>query len=358
MIAPGGRATDSGGLWLDGRQHSGSGTLVRFGVALAAVLGRRLRITSARARRRQPGLRAQHVAAVRACAELCGGSAAGVEVGSQELDFEPGGRIRGGRYRFEIGTAGSATMLALAVLPVACCADGPVVATIRGGTFQDFAPSAHHFEHVLLPTLAEMGIAAELELRRPGYPPGAVGELVLRVQPARGALAPLVRCEAGRVAEVRGIALASHLAERRVAERMADACRTALGAAGLQASIRCVEDEAAARPGASLAVWATTSTGARIGADRAGARGRSSEAIGRFVARTLLEDLGTGATTDRHLADQLVVFAALAAGTSRFTVPSVTEHVDSHVWLVGRFGARARCDGRTVEVEGLGVQHG
>jgi RNA 3'-terminal phosphate cyclase (ATP) len=358
LIPPGGRAPDAGGLWLDGSQHSGSGTLVRFGVALAAVLGQRLRITGARAKRRQPGLRAQHVAAVRACAELCGGSAAGAEVGSQVLAFAPGDRIRGGSYRFEIGTAGSATMLALAVLPVACCADGPVAATIRGGTFQDFAPSAHHFAHVLLPTLAEMGIAAELELRRPGYPPGAVGELVLRVRPVRGVLEPLVRCEAGRVEAVEGIALASHLAERRVAARMAEACRTALAAAGLEASIRCIEDEAAARPGASLAVWATTSSGARIGADRAGARGRSSEAIGRFVARTLLEDLGTGAATDRHLADQLVVFAALAAGTSRFTVPSVTEHVESHVWLANRFGARARCDGRSVEVEGLGVRRG
>lgn len=354
MIPPGGRAQDAGRIWLDGSQHSGSGTLVRFGVALAAVLGRPLRITRARARRRQPGLRAQHVAAVRACAELCGGSADGAEVGSQELAFAPGGGIRGGSYRFDIGTAGSATMLALAVLPVACFADGPVVATLRGGTFQDFAPSAHHFAHVLLPTLAKMGVEAELELRRPGYPPAAVGELVLCVRPLRRALAPLVRCEAGRVASVEGIALASHLAERRVAARMADACRTALAAAGLDAAIRCVEDDAAARPGASLAVWATTSSGARLGADRAGARGRSSEAIGRFVARALLEDLGSGAATDRHLADQLVVFAALAAGTSRFTVPSVTEHVESHLWLVGRFGARARCDGRAVEVEGLG----
>jgi len=354
LIAPEEGSIGTSEIWLDGSQHSGSGTLVRFGVALAAVLGRRLRITRARARRRQPGLRAQHVAAVRACAELCGGSARGAEVGSQEIAFAPGARIHGGHYRFEIGTAGSATMLALAVLPVACHADGPVVATIRGGTFQDFAPSAHHLEHVLLPTLAAMGIEALLELRLPGYPPGAVGELLLRVQPAHAALAPLVRCEPGRVEAVEGIALASHLAERRVAARMADACRAALAARGLTARIRCVEDEAALRPGASLAVWATTTAGARLGADRAGARGRSSEAIGRFVARTLLEDLDSGAATDRHLADQVVVFAALAAGTSRFSVPSVTEHIESHVWLVGRFGARARCDGRTVEVEGLG----
>jgi RNA 3'-terminal phosphate cyclase (ATP) len=327
---------------------------VRFGVALAAVLGRPLRITNARARRRQPGLRAQHVAAVRACAELCGGSVRGAEVGSREFSFAPGGRPRGGSYRFEIGTAGSAPMLALAVLPVACRADGPVVATIRGGTFQDFAPSAHHLEHVLLPTLAAMGIEAALELRRPGYPPDAVGELRLHVRPVRGAIAPLVRCDAGRVESVEGIALASHLAERRVAARMADACCAALAAGGLDARIRCVEDETALRPGASLAVWASTTSGARIGADRAGARGRSSEAIGRFVARALIDDLASGAATDRHLADQLVVFAALATGTSRFSVPSATEHVLCHVWLVTRFGARARCDGRGVEVEGLG----
>ena len=342
-------------IQLDGSAHSGSGTLVRFGVSLAALAGEPLHITRARSRRPKPGLRAQHVASLQACAALCGGKVQGAAVGSQEITFTPGPRIRGGTYHFAIGTAGSTTMLALGILPLACFADAPVVATLEGGVFQDFAPSPHHFQQVLLPALAAMGVQAELELLRPGYAPAGLGLLALRVRPLRGALAPLERVTPGRVRHVAGVAFASHLAERRVAARMAESCRSALAQGGLDAGIECVEDQSSAQAGASLAVWAHTEKGHRLGADRAGAPRRSSEWIGREVATALLEDLASGAATDRHLADQLVLFAALARGRSRYSVPRVSEHVESNVWLVGQFGARARCDGRTVEVEGLGL---
>ena len=158
-------------IQIDGSQQSGSGTLVRFGVAFSALCGEPLRLVNARARRPQPGLRAQHVAAVRACAELCGAETEGVEVGSRELVFRPGPRVRGGDYVWEIGTAGSAPMLALGVLAVACLADAKLVARIGGGVFQDFAPSPFHLQHVLAPLLARMGASVSLSLVRPGYVP-------------------------------------------------------------------------------------------------------------------------------------------------------------------------------------------
>ena len=65
----------------------------------------------------------------------------------------------------------------------------------------------------------------------------------------------------------------------------------------------------------------------------AGARGRSAEFIGKATAKNLLEDLDSGATVDRHLADQLIPFAALADGWSTFVVPRMTAHVDTRLWL-------------------------
>jgi RNA 3'-terminal phosphate cyclase (ATP) len=135
---------------------------------------------------------------------------------------------------------------------------------------------------------------------------------------------------------------------------MALTCEAALAAAGLSGRIERVQDASAAQAGASLAVWVETTSGARFGADRSGAPRRSSEAIGRFVARSLLEDLRSGGTVDRHAADQLVVFAALARGTSRFAAAQASTHLASNLWLISRFGAGARRDGRSLEVEGLG----
>jgi RNA 3'-terminal phosphate cyclase (ATP) len=54
---------------IDGAQMSGSGTIVRYAVALAALTGEPVRIVNARQRRREPGLRPQHVTGVRVRAD-------------------------------------------------------------------------------------------------------------------------------------------------------------------------------------------------------------------------------------------------------------------------------------------------
>jgi RNA 3'-terminal phosphate cyclase (ATP) len=347
-------------LDIDGGQHTGSGTIVRYAVALAALLGQPLHLFNARAKRPTPGLRSQHVASVLACAELCGAKTDGVKVGSREFSFAPGVRIKGGDFAWDIGTAGSTTMLALSMLPLACFADRPVTARITGGVFQDFAPSPHHMQHVLLPLLRRMGVAVELQVIRPGYVPRGAGTIELRARPVKHTLNALTLTEQGLVGEVSGIAFSSHLAERRVSERMARICEQYLVHAGLSPTIQRMDDTTAPHAGASLAVWAETSTLCLVGADRAGAVRRSSEAIGRFVAEMLLADLSTGATVDRHLADQLVLFAALADGTSHYRVPFQTAHLDSNLWIVSVFGVQTSFRESQVTIQGLGFhrQHG
>lgn len=340
---------------IDGAQQSGSGTIVRCAVALAALLGRPIRVFNARKRRRSPGLRPQHVTSILACAAMCGATTEGVSTDSTEFTFVPGSRISGGTYEWDIGTAGSTTMLAFSVLPLACFADGPTRARIEGGVFQDYAPSPHHVQHVLAAFLQRMGVTMSLEVTRPGYVPRGAGVIQLTVTPGPRELQPLALTQPGVIREVRGIALASHLAERHVSDRMASVCEELLTAADLSCSIERIDDTTAQHAGASLAIWAESTTGGRMGADRAGALRRSSEAIGTFVARTFLQDLRSGATVDRHVADQLVIFGALAHGTSRYIVPRETEHLASNIWLIGQFGVRGAVERTLVAIDGIGL---
>ena len=316
-----------------------------------------------RARRKNPGLRAQHVAAVRACAQLCQGTLDGAVVGSSEMSFRPGKTIRGGRYQWDIGTAGSAIMLAMAVLPLALFADGPSEWVLRGGLFQDFAPSAFHFQRLLLPLLARMGARVECRIGRPGYVPSGKGEIHLWIPPLQQPLRPLELLETGPLKRVEGIALSSHLKERRVSHRMAEACLDALRGMGIEGEIDCVYDEKdrpafqrpSVQPGAALAVWSHTEWSGCLGADMAGKPGRRAEWIGRQVARHLMADWKTGATVDRHLADQLIPYAALAAGKTRYRIPRLSDHVEARLWLVESFlGASVSCDGQVVEIIGKG----
>mgnify|MGYP003288414321 CR=1 FL=1 len=339
---------------IDGGQRSGSGTIVRYAVAFSALLGQPLRLLNARVKREQPGLRPQHLASVLACAELCEAKTKGLSVGAREFTFIPGARIKGGLFAWDIGTAGSATMLALSILPLACFADAPLTARITGGVFQDFAPSPYHMQHVLAPLLDRMGVHMALRVVRAGYVPRGAGIIELHVTPTQRPLHALTIMQQGRLGRVHGIAFASHLEGRRVSERMARTCEEDLERSGLSATIERVNDTEALHAGASLAVWGESTTGCIVGADRAGALGRSSEAIGRFVAEALRADLARGATVDRHMADQLVLFAALVEGTSRYLVPSQTDHLASNLWLASQFGARADVHEQQVMIEGLG----
>lgn len=342
-------------ITVDGAQKSGSGTIVRHAVALAALLRQPVRVVNARQQRQPPGLRQQHVTSVLACAAISGATTDGVAVGSQNFTFTPGLTLAGGAYDWDIGTAGSTTMLALSILPVACFADGQVRARITGGVVQDFAPSPFHLQHVLAPLLQRMGVEAAVAITRPGYVPSGAGVIEVTVTPSPRGLRALTLTQPGIVTDVQGIALSSRLAERRVSDRMAFVCEDHLRASGLPCTIDRVYDTTAAHAGACLAVWAESSTGCWFGADRAGAFRRSSEAIGRYVAAILLEDLRSGGTVDRFLTDQLVLFSALANGISTYVVPRDTAHLESNRWLVGLFGAGAAIENRRIIIEGLSL---
>jgi RNA 3'-terminal phosphate cyclase (ATP) len=343
-------------LNLDGGQYSGSGTIVRFGVALAALTGQELTLTNIRARRDQPGLRPQHLKAVEAITGLCQGTLEGGVVGSRELHFRPGPLPQGGDFHWDIGTAGSTTMLALALLPVAAFATQPCSFRLTGGVFQDFAPSAFHFQNALLPLLRRMGLKADLRILRPGYAPAGGGVIELTVEPVTNQFGSLGLLQQDDNLSFWGVALSSHLGQRQVSHRMAASCQEVLAQRGLKANIQVVSDDTASQAGAALAVFAQNGD-TIIGADQAGALRRSAESIGQYVGNSLLEDLDSGAAVDRHLADQLVIFAALGEGTSEFLIPGATDHVQANIWLVEAIlGVRARLAGQLLRIQGTGYE--
>jgi RNA 3'-terminal phosphate cyclase (ATP) len=342
---------------IDGSRYSGSGTIVRQAVAFSALTGQAIHVVNARAKRAKPGLRPQHIRVVEAVAELVNGRAEGLAQGSQEFTFRPGSLKTGRQYHWDIGSAGSTTMLGLGILPVLAFAESPVTVELRGGLFQDFAPSVFHLQHVLLPILQGMGLRGKVEIGRPGYVPRGDGILRLAVTPLSDPFRAVTRDEPGPVTRMWGIALSSHLEERRVSQRMADAAADLLAKAGHRAVIEIRNDTESRQPGAALALFADEGEAVRLGADQAGALRRSAESIGKHVVKQLLDDLGSGATLDRFAADQVIPFAALAEGESRFIIPTVTDHVLTSAWLAEAFlDAHVVLDGRQLVIRGVGFR--
>lgn len=320
-------------LEVDGGKKSGSGTILRLAVALTSILGEPLHIYNIRQKRSQPGLRPQHLEAVLTAAKLCNAETRGAALGSSELWFEPS-EISGDSIRAEIGTAGSIPMLLLTVLPMCAFANRPVRIDIsKGGTDVRHAPTINYLKYVLLEMLSRMGLRASLTVQKYGYYPKGMGEASLEVQPCQR-LEPLLLEDIGTIENLSGISVCTFLADRRVAERQAKAASEYLKASGYEADIHTVND--ASNPlqkGSSLVLWAKTSTHALLGGDAIGELRKPSEAVGREAAENLLKEIEAKATVDVHLADILVPYVALAEGCSVYFTRSMTEHLETNIWL-------------------------
>ncbi len=313
-------------LEIDGAWGEGGGQLIRTAVALSALASTPIRVRNVRAARHPPGLAPQHLAAVRAVASLCDAATCGVELRAPQFDFAPQ-TIRAGEFRFDVGTAGSVTLVAQALLPVLAHAPAPSRVTLIGGTDVRAAPPLDHFRHVFLAHLAALGVRVRCAARRRGYYPRGGGEIELEVAPAR----PRAHRFPSGADSIAGCAHTDQLPAH-VAARMAESARARLPRA---ARIALEVGAESASPGGAITLW--TGGPAVLGAGRVAERGVRAETLGEAAGAELAADLAVGAALDLHAADQLLLWLALAQGASAFTVREVTPHARTAMWLIGQF---------------------
>lgn len=315
---------------IDGSE--GGGQVVRTALALSALAGEPVRVESVRGARPEPGLKPQHLAAVRALAAVTDADVEGADPGSGTLTFDPG-PPRPGEYAVEVGTAGSVTLVFDAVLPLAARIDGRLALTVTGGTDVKWSPSADYYRRAKLPLLRRSGVLAAVDVDRRGFYPAGGGRATLAVGPSEPSVALTDRGDL-RGARVYATADAS-LADAEVARRGARAAAERLDDAGVEVSERSVARADAASPGAVVAV-ALDYEGSIAGFDALGERGKPVEDVaGDAVDAALAHRSGTAAV-DRHAADQLLPLLAVGGGALR--APEVTAHVDSLLSVLEAFG--------------------
>jgi|UniRef100_A0A7C5EMH2 RNA 3'-terminal phosphate cyclase (ATP) len=316
-------------LCLDGSYGEGGGQIVRTSLSLAALLGEAVRITNIRAGREKPGLRAQHLTAVRAVAQVTGGELEGATLGSRDLTFRPRAP-RGGNYVFDvgevIGSAGSVTLVLQTLLPPLLAAREPTTMTLRGGTHVPWSPPVHYIMQVFLPALAELGGRVTLSLNRWGWYPRGGGEIKVTVAPASG-FSGQQWLTPPEPAGFRGLSAGCRVPEhvihrqaRRLKERLGkDFPITEVTAEGLD-------------PGSFVFIY-----GPRAGFHALGARGKPAEQVADEAAAAFDRFKARQAALDRHLADQVVLYLALARGPSAFTTEEVTRHLLTNIWVIEQF---------------------
>lgn len=167
---------------IDGSKGEGGGQILRTSLSLSAITGKEIVIEKIRAGREKPGLKRQHLTCVKAVAEICSAETSELEVGVSTLHFKPD-TIKAGDYRFDVGTAGSVTLVAQAVIPVLLMADSLSTVVITGGTHVSFAPTYEFFDECYISELRKMGANIETSIERYGFYPAGGGMIKLKISP-------------------------------------------------------------------------------------------------------------------------------------------------------------------------------
>ncbi len=315
---------------IDGTFGEGGGQILRTSLSLAALTGRELHLENIRGKRQKPGLMRQHLTAVSAVAEICGGRVEGAELDSRELRFTPGA-IRGGDYRFVIGSAGSAILVAQTVLPLLLAADTPSRVVIEGGTHAANAPIHDFFERVYLPQLVRMGGEVSVRLERVGFYPAGGGRIELLVTPVRH-WKPLELMERGALRRSRLVALSHGIDESIGRDELGFFHQTMKGEGAWEEELR---EVASPGPGnvlfAELEYDRVTELFSVCGDTRT-----SRRAVGERVAGLAGRYLGTDVPVGRFLADQLLLPMAFGAGGCFRSLPP-TKHTETNIEVIKRF---------------------
>jgi RNA 3'-terminal phosphate cyclase (ATP) len=342
-------------VYIDGSRGEGGGQILRTSLALACITGRNLRIENIRAARRNPGLARQHLSCVEAARQICDGQCRGAALHSQVLDFQPG-FVRGGDFSFDIGSAGSASLVLQTVLPALFLADKSSTVAVTGGTHNPWAPPFDFLAETFLPAIGTGGFRANCKLVKHGFFPAGGGKIMLNIQPwQQGAGQAMDFCEPDKERQI-----CARIYTARLPERITQRQKRLLRNSGLNITdIEHIEVTDSDGPGNCVMIRLVAAcrggpmcppaglgnhTGLPLRGypgrttvfTAFGQRGKPSEKVVGEVTALAKGFLASGAAVDHFLADQLLIYMALSKSGS-YTTNDLSTHLTTNIETIKQF---------------------
>ncbi len=343
---------------IDGSVGEGGGQTVRTALSLAAVTRRDVEIFNIRKNRSHPGLGHELIATARAVAAVTHGRLENDAPGSDTIRYFAGAP-QSGRFEFSIGDTtdgtGSAPLVLQTLAPVLSFANGTSEIVIKGGTHVPFSPTGTYLQTVFAPSARKLGFRGEIATASWGWAPHGMGELRARIEPVESFRSADLT-QRGVMLQIGGSSVASGL-DPGFADRQKDRVNRRMSEVGRTASLQVVNIPCESKGGMLylLAVFERTIAGF------------TSIVYGNVLAEQVADDavnelfayITSYAVVDKHLADQLLIYAALADGQTNFSTAELTSHTQATAEIIEQMlPARVSFAGKVgemAEVEVLGA---
>jgi RNA 3'-terminal phosphate cyclase (ATP) len=341
---------------IDGSYGEGGGQILRTALSLSCLLKNPFRIFNIRKARKKPGLMPQHLTCVRAAQLLSNAKLTGDQKGSTELVFSPG-EVKGGDFYFDIGTAGSTSLVLQTLIPAIVFSkiiNNPpfppllkggemeflkekTTIILKGGTHVPFSPSFHYLVCVFAPFLKMIGIDLQLAIDSYGFYPKGGGKVRADIFPIKN-IKPLNIMERGRILRLRGYSGVGNL-PLTIAERQKGALleKTYSQIKDLNCPVD-IELLNVSTPGQGTFIFLQSESKNSIaGFTSLGERGKRAEVVGKEAAIEFLRYFSTNAALDSHISDQIVLYLSVCREESVFTTSCITQHLMTNLWVIGLF---------------------
>lgn len=317
---------------IDGSIGEGGGQVLRSSLTLSILTGGSFRIFNIRANREKAGLSHQHLVSVKAAAKICQASVTGNHLGSSEITFQPK-NVRGGRYKFDIQTAGSTSLVLQTIfLPLSICGSTTSI-LLTGGTHVRWAPCYHYLEYQWIPFLNSMGFKASVELIKAGYYPEGNGKISAIVRPV-GDITPIQLLKRGNLVEINGISAVSNL-DKSIAFRQTAQAHRRLAKYTSTTNIKNIHLPSQHK--GTLLLIAAQFEYSQCCYFSLGELGKPAEKVADEAVDQFEAFITTDGTIDQYLADQLILPMCFAKGTSQMRTNKITNHLLTNVAIVQEF---------------------
>ncbi|KAI9695882.1 MAG: hypothetical protein M1836_005999 [Candelina mexicana] len=342
-------------IHLLGTTLEGGGQLLRIALSHSSLTHLPLRITNIRGGRPSGGgLKTQHLTCVNWLGAASNASLEGAEKKSGTLLFEPSTEtssqkhwwktksIAGGRKIREciidIGSPGSIGLVLQAVLPfilfsaptsdedstaAAMDSSTPINLTIKGGTNVSFSPSYDYISQVLLPTLERIGIPPiSVSLSHRGWSHGrtSIGSITFTITPLlpKTHLPSFSLTQRGQIESITVTFLVPSEARKQTHDEMSNVLSHKFPATPINFLI---DEDSRDKKRFYLLLVAHTSNNHTLGRDwlydkKITDIPSTITKLVNTVVNALLSELKHGGCVDEYMQDQLVIYQALAKGTS------------------------------------------
>ncbi len=347
-------------ITLNGNHGEGGGSLLRTALALSTLTNKPFKINNIRANRPKPGLKQQHLEAIKALKQICpGAKSSELTLGQTSIWFYPS-KVKSGSYEFDIKTAGSITLFLQAIILPSMFTNSKITIKIKGGTCGKWQASVDFLQRVLLPLIERFTKSINLSIIKRGYYPKGQGEVILEISPLlkqkdfrsheelikhlNTITKPYNLTEQGNVEQIKGfINLSQDLQDKQIGERIVKATTNKLRSLEVPINIDLGYFQAKST-GGEILLWTINSinkvvdpnNSPRLSTDKLLEKTQTSEQLGEEVAKELIETINSKAAIDTHLTDQLIIYAALL-NNSKLLPQEISGHTKTNIYITKQF---------------------